>query len=62
MLARSVESCCSKETCWRSAWAGLFAMTLGEAQDLLTTLGEPLPITLYEVAECLAASWEGPPP
>jgi hypothetical protein len=46
----------------REIHVGLFVMTLGEAQDLLTTLGEPLPITLCEVAECLAASWEGPPP
>jgi hypothetical protein len=38
--------------------AGVLVMTLAEAQDLLTTMGEPFPVTLLEVAECLAA----PPP
>ncbi|MGH7384664.1 MAG: hypothetical protein ACREKG_05740 [Candidatus Rokuibacteriota bacterium] len=39
----------------------VFVLTLGEAQDLLTAVGDSIPVTLYEVAECLAAPVQADP-
>lgn len=39
----------------------VFVLTLGEAQDLVTAVGDSIPVTLYEVAECLAAPVEADP-
>ena len=40
----------------RAIHAGVCVMTIQEARDLLTTVGDSLPATLYEVAECLTAT------
>ncbi|MGH7367729.1 MAG: hypothetical protein ACREKQ_15115 [Candidatus Rokuibacteriota bacterium] len=39
----------------------VFVLTLAEAQDLVTAVGDSIPVTLYEVAECLAAPVEVDP-